>query len=329
MQGEARLEAYGNARGALEQISREMTPAVTDTRMQYVIMDSKAIRDIDPNGEAGKAAPNSQSPLWMAPLGKDGELHVVSYYLHRDAAAGIYRLKRLYIEPFSADPDKADREVRNPYYPQMHVIKGNGSGRGLSDSHSSQGGFTSSKLIKTAAGHAEWFTKHWDGDAFDETSALNQDEVVSTVADNVVAFWVQAYDLLGNPVPWMSESNRPPNWTAYEKHMQYNSAAYMTMATTEPLTSGGDTTLYLAEFQQALKANRVPAAVKIALVTVDKTVIARGYTIPEQQPLNAAIKTNNALDIEAAVHQYQADLNAEGIHGARTFSIEVKILNGA
>lgn len=291
-EGQSRTETFQSARTSLEIVTREITPAVVDTRMQFVV----APGDILTTAGAKNVAPNSPTVLWMAPLGDDGSLCCVGYYLYRDDARQFYRLKRLFIPaPKNAKP--------SPYFPQM--VNAN-------DPQNSD--------LRTSSINADWFTRTWDGNAFDEESPANDQVVVSAAADGIVAFWTQCLDVLGNPVPLVSKSPIHPSSTLY-----YNSAAYFQVATSTPFENGRSL-LYLAQTPQSMKANRVPAAVEFTLVTIDSRILARGLPVPQQVNVYDA---NGALDVDASIQAYTALLQKNRIYNARTFSTRAKLVNGS
>ena len=43
---------------------------------------------------------------------------------------------------------------------------------------------------------------------------------ISTAADGVLAFWVQCYDILGNPVPWLSNVENHPKSEMIYNHTE-------------------------------------------------------------------------------------------------------------
>ena len=112
--GESRIETYQSARAALELMTREMTPAVVDTRTQFVVMPVEELE----KGGATNLAPETQVALWMAPLGEQGDLRCVGYYLYRDDMKRFYRLKRIYIK--SAYDDSNDQRV--DYFPLKQAV---------------------------------------------------------------------------------------------------------------------------------------------------------------------------------------------------------------
>ena len=287
VESERRIETYQRARGALELVTRELTPAVIDTRMQFIVLPGELLETA---GAAG-ISPNSPALIWMAPLGESGELRCVGYFLHRDVEKAFYRLKRIYIEPDNTDG----------YFPRLVNF---GDARDLT--------------MRTDPVSARWFLDNWDEDAFNEEDPENDSLVVSTGTDGVVAFWVQCFDLLGNPVPWLSAAPNHP-----QSELIYNSSAYFQMATTVPFAQG-NSTQFLQESANAMKANRLPAAVQISLVTIGDALLAKGRTIPEMESL----LKDGTLDMEGSVEAYLERLRESGIEGAEVFSTKVKLVNG-
>lgn len=296
--GQARTDTFQSARTALELMSRELSSAVVDTRMQFVIGPSTVISTVvkkDNRELAEKIAPEAPVILWMAPLGEDGSLRCVGYYLHHDPAKRFYRLKRIYIAPPPPGNDSS-------YFPRtFNLAKARDS------------------TLRTSPLNAQWFTRTWNADAFDEENPDNEDAVVSSAADGVIAFWVQPIDLLGNPIPSVSRSANHPKTQLF-----YNSAAYFQVATTEPFESGSSFD-YLTETPQSMKGNRIPAAVELTIVTLDGGRIARGVTIPEQPNIYDGRGT---LDLAQSRAEFENLLHANGIHTARVFTTRTRLTNG-
>lgn len=303
---QSRSDVFQSARTSLELVSRELTPAVVDTRMQFVVGPGSILADAGAKNVVQKAP----VALWMAPLGDDGSLRCVGYYLYRDAARGFYRLKRIYIAP-----TLADGKTISPYFPKM-----------LNPSNPRD------TEVQTSAEHEKWFTRHWDEVAFDEEDKNNNQAVVSSAADGVVAFWVQCLDVLNNPiVPLSSKSTASYANKHPESVLHYNSAAYFQVATTSAFENG-TSFQYLAKTDQSMKANRVPAAIDLTVVIIDNATITRGFPVPEQtDDCNVAVKSGTfkgALDVEASVKKYSDKLIENKIYNARTFTTRVKLVNG-
>jgi type II secretory pathway pseudopilin PulG len=296
-EGQSRTETFQSARTALEIVSREITPAVVDTRMQFVL----APGDLLSRAGAKNVAPNSSALLWMAPLGEEGSLNCVGYYLYRDDARQFYRLKRIFIpSPTDAKP--------SPYFPQM-VNASN----------------PQDTALRTSSVNADWFTRKWDAEAFDEENPANNQAVVSSAADGVVAMWVQCLDVLGKPIPLVSKSSVHPT-----SELFYNSAAFFQVATSTAFENGRSL-LYLAQTSQSMKANRVPAAIDLTLITVDRRTLARGLKIPEMpdQTDPNYLDANGAINVDALVLEYKNRLRNNRIYNARTFSTRAKLVNGS
>lgn len=291
-EGQSRTETFQSARTALEILTREITPAVVDTRMQFVV----APGDILARAGAKNVAPESPALLWMAPLGDEGSLSCVGYYLYRDDVRQFYRLKRLFI------PAPTNTKA-SPYFPRM--ISANNP---------------RDPELRTSPVNADWFTRSWDANAFDEENAANSQGVVSSAADGIIAFWVQPLDVLGHPVPLVAKSSVHPSSELY-----YNSAAYFQVATSTPFESGRSL-LYLAQTPQSMKANRVPAAIDFTLVMVDSRVLTRRLPIPQQTNVYDAA---GALDVDASVQAFTSLLQKKRIFNARTFSTRAKLVNGS
>lgn len=293
MDSKRRVESHQRARGALELLTRELTPAVVDTRMQLVVLPGRLLADVG----APHVAPESPALLWMAPLGADGEIRCIGYYLFRDDERQFYRFKRIFIQP-----RKHNSTQQNARFPRLVNYDDT---RDLS--------------MRTNPITAEWFLSRWDEDAFDEASLHSDPPIVSTAADGVIALWLQCHDLLGNPVPLLSNSSNHPR-----SELHYNSAAYFQMATTEPFDDGAST-VYLAWTPQVMKANRVPSAISVTLITIDSDVVIEGHEIPE---IENFYSDDGSLDMEASVRTFLDKLAANGIRGAEVFSTKVKLVNG-
>lgn len=297
-EGTNRTDTFQSARTALELMARELSPAVVDTRMQFVIGPNTIVSNVVRKSNAtlaDKFAPESPVLLWMAPLGENGSLRCIGYYLHRDEARKFYRLKRIIIAPPQL-PEKP-----SPYFPRMVSTA---SARDTT--------------LRTSPVNATWFTRTWDAAAFDDEDPENTSAVVSSAADGVIALWAQPIDLLGNPVPQLSKAKNHP-----KSPLDYNSAAYFQVATTTPFEGGS--LVYLAETGQSMKANRVPAAVDLTLVTIDSTVLQRGLGIPEQINVQTS---GGVLDVAASVKAFEEKLRTNNIHTARVFTTRAQLANG-
>lgn len=285
---EQRVEAIDRARATLELLTRELTPAVVDTRMQFVVFPAEELRD------AGAATATEKSPVlvWLAPLGANGDLRLVGYYLDHNRDEERYRLKRMFIRP----------DNTNDYFPTLFSLE---NARDLSN--------------RTDPISADWFLENWDQDAFDDIDASNDRDVVSSVADGVLGFWVQCYDTLGNPIPWLSESNNHP-----ASDMMYNSASYFHMANTLPFDDG-TSFAYLQETPQVMKAHRLPATIEIAIYTVGNDAISRLTEIPQMEQV---LDATGSLDLEASINALKEELEEMGVREGELLTTRVKLSNG-
>lgn len=289
-EGQNHTDTFQTARTSLEIVSRELAPAVVDTRMQFVVAPASILTD---RGATDVVA-SSNTLLWMAPLAEKGALACVGYYLARDEEQHFYRLKRIYI---TAD----EQQKSHVYFPQM---TNEANARDIS--------------LRTSAVDAKWFTRGWNEAAFDEEDPNNDQVFVSTAADGVIGFWVRCVDLMGQTIPLLSEAEHHP-----KSDLLFNSAAYFNM-TTSSVLAGGDSFIYLAKTAQSMKANRLPAAIEVTLMVIDRSALARGQRIPSPPYL---IK-DRVPDVEGSLELYQQELSKAGIHTARTFSTRVKLHNG-
>ncbi len=289
VESERTIQSNQRARASLELFTREITPAVVDTRMQFIVAPGKNLEKVG----AQNIALNSPAVLWMAPLGKGGELRCIGYYLYRNEKNNHYRLKRIYIR----------KDNENGYFPKLIDLV---NARNLD--------------IRTDPVSSGWFIYNWDSQAFDDTSTYNQKVIVSTVADGVIAFWVQCLDLLGNPIPLVSESQYHPH-----SDLLFNSAAYFHMATSTPFDNG-DSFVFLAKTPFVMKAHRLPAEMEISIITVGDVVLKRGLSMPQMENV---LRKNGSLDIEGSVKLHIKKLEESGITEVEVYTTRVKLTNGA
>lgn len=244
---EGKVRADERGRAVLELMTREVTPAVIDTRMQFAILPAEKLADRG----ALDIAPNSPAMLWLAPLGPAGELRCVGYYLTANEEERRYRIKRIYIKPDNTT-----------YFPTLINFE-------------SVQDITS----RTSPVNADWFLKTWDEAAFDDLTGNNPDNIVSTVAGGVVAMWIRPLDALQNPIPSLDASEIHP-----ASDLFFNSASYFYMADGQYFDDG-TSFRYLKENRLSLKANRLPTALDIAIVMLDDEEIDLGGAIPAQETI--------------------------------------------
>ena len=286
---QSRTDSFQSARTALEIMSRELAPAVVNTQMQFVVAPGTVLT----NAGALNVVPSAPAVLWMAPLGSEGQLCCVGYYLYSDPTHTFYRLKRIFVAPSTSIG------AVSPYFPRMTNPTS-----------------PRNAALEPSPDNANWFTNNWTKETFDEEDPTDTTTVVSTAADGVIAFWVQCLDLLGNPIP-----APPAPTTAAGVQLIYNSATYFEMATTTPFDTGLGF-VYLSRSPQALKGNRTPAAINLTVVVLDALSLARNPTVP---PQGASVDGGGPLDLQA----YQTALQANKIYNAKAFTTRVRFFNGS
>ncbi len=288
IEGERKIQGNQRARAALELLSREVTPAVVDTRMQFVIGPGS-----DLGGSGAQFVPeDSPYALWMAPIGKNGELRCCGFFLSRNTETEKYRLKRIFVE--SENP--------HGYFPNVF-----------------EAGADKSTKFRTSPTDSDWFIKNWDQQALNENYSEGERSVVSTVADGVIALWIQGFDILGNPIPHLSKSKNHPN-----SDLHFNSAAFFHMATSVPFDDG-ESFVYLAETDFTMKAHRLPAELEITIVTVGDAATARFAEIP---PPENIFRDNGSMDVEKSLNQFLQALEQAEIPYPETYSVRTKLVNG-
>ena len=288
-QAESRLQGHQEGRAALDFLARELAPAVVDTRMQFVVMPAAMLADAG----AANVTPDTPALLWMAPLGGRGDLRCVGYYLTRDDDRRRYELKRLFIAP----------DHPGGYFPRM-INPAN----------------PRDPTLRTDPVSARWFLQNWDATAFDDDDPGNELAVTASAADRVIGFWVACIDRLGAPIPWLSHDANHPSTS-----LQFNSAAYFHLATESPFQNGTGIAYLTDSDQQAMKANLLPAAIEVALVTVDQQVLELGLEIPAPVTVLDAL---NRPDLEASLAAFETQLLANNIRTARVFRTRIELING-
>ena len=288
LNSEKKVQAFEGGRAALELVTRELTPAVVDTRMQFVIVPGEHLTEKG----AIHVAPNSPAMLWMAPLGTGGDLRSVGYYLTANPETKRYQLKRIYIRDDNPDG----------YFPRLVNLD---DARDLT--------------MRTDALSGKWFLENWDMDTFDDLSEDNDKVVVSTVSNRVIAFWIQPLDLLGNPIPWVANSPNHPS-----ADLIYNSAAYFHMADGKNFDDGSSF-VYLAKRPLVMKAHRLPPEIELAIVMVGDVVLNREVEIPEMENV---FNEDGSLNLRSSLDAYLELLKQRGIRDAESFTTRVKLTNG-
>lgn len=145
--------------------------------------------------------------------------------------------------------------------------------------------------------------------------------VSTTVASNILAFWIRCFDGNGELIPWLSSP--PPSGGS---PLHYNSAAHFQPATVGQLGSFKYTATSTA------RAHALPASVEITLVTMDERARKRDPIIPGM-PHDAGDTNspfvNGPADVPDAVDYFARKLVTNRINSARTFSARVVLTNAS
>jgi prepilin-type N-terminal cleavage/methylation domain-containing protein len=137
--------------------------------------------------------------------------------------------------------------------------------------------------------------------------------------DNVVAFYVVCLDHRQRPIPWLGASN------SALAPLKFDSAAAFVMG-----TGTGSAFTYLQAPSSnipALPAHRLPASLRISILTMDKTAAKRGIILPAPPALEYA--PDRDFDLEA-IRQYQLKLAGElHLPGVQLFTLNIHLNQGA
>lgn len=327
MNHEQRTSNAQGGRAAIELLGRELAPALVDTRMQFAVIQGTHLADFG----CTDLAPNAPAIFWMAPLGPNGSLRMVGYYLTRPDANGVggFRLKRAYASPVIENLADPTAPSRHRYFPRVSTDALN----------------SYDVLGPPKACDVEWLLGQLDANAFNDDDPTNDWAITSTTVDNVVALWIQPIDLSGRPIPWLSESGNHPvgsgtppfNQLGTEKsQIIFNSASFFLQNVSADPTATDSFIYKGGTFNPPgshLRANQVPAAVEVTLVLIDERVIARldamDLAVPQQtNVLVNAGSGEQVLDLNASLAAFNTALHNANIESARRFTTRIEMLNG-
>jgi hypothetical protein len=130
----------------------------------------------------------------------------------------------------------------------------------------------------------------------------------SVVSQGVLAFWVRCFDRNGDLIPWI-----PPG--AGAAPLKFNSAAHF-----QPAIAGQGASFKYTSAATA-RANLLPSAVELTIVTLDPQTFRRNPIIPAQ---NAQSAPDDLASVTALFNQQLINSN---IKTARTFTARVKLTN--
>ena len=294
--GEQRVETYQNGRAILDQIARDLAPALTSPALQTVQnVDTAALLA----GSNTVQVANSDNLFWQAPgtVNAYGNVRELGYLLVKTTGTPVdYQLKRFCVAP--------DTRYPTPYPPLAAATRA----------------FQIYDLPFNAV-TAPWLTN---------LTAANFQSSLTTLSQGVLGLWVRLLDRNGDPVPWLKDS---PFYSAADP-MRFNSAAAFTAATlgaansfqyTESTDSTGAAVIAAKTTTVAVNAaNRLPTSAELTIVTLDLRSLQRpGVTIPDP-PASAS-----PTDVPADINTYLGTLTGgQRLAGAQMFCRVVRLQNG-
>jgi prepilin-type N-terminal cleavage/methylation domain-containing protein len=139
------------------------------------------------------------------------------------------------------------------------------------------------------------------------TNFITKANLSTTVSSGVLAFWARCLDRNGDSIPWLATA--PP---------RFNSAAHFQPAI--PGQTGAGSFKYTNAASTA-RANLLPSAIELVVVTLDPQTFKRNPSIP-------AVPAESGPDNLTAVRDsFNQQLLLSNIKTARTFSTRVNLVN--
>jgi prepilin-type N-terminal cleavage/methylation domain-containing protein len=132
----------------------------------------------------------------------------------------------------------------------------------------------------------------------------------NTVASGVIAFWVRCYDRNDDLIPWLSAN------VGAAAPLKFNSAAHF-----QPAIAGTSSSFKYTSATNTVRANLLPVAVELTLVTVDAQTFKRNPTIPAQTA------QSGPSDLPVVSASFSQQLISNKITSARMFSTRVNLMN--
>ena len=294
--GEQRVETYQNGRAILDQIARDLAPALTSPSLQTV--QNADVTALLAGSNTVQAA-NSDNLFWQAPgtVNTYGNIRELGYVLVKTTGTPLdYQLKRFCVAPDTRYPTPYPLPAAGTRAFQIYDLPFN-------------------------AVTAPWLTN---------LTAANFQSSLTTLSQGVLGLWVRFLDRNGDPVPWLKDN---PFYSAGDP-MKFNSAAAFTAATpgtansfqytestdtTGAAVSGAGTTTFAVN-----AANRLPTSAELTIVTLDLHSLQRpGVTIPDP-PASAS-----PADVPPDINTYLGTLvGGQRLTGAQMFCRVVRLQNG-
>ena len=294
--GEQRVETYQNGRAILDQMARDLAPALTSPSLQTV--QNADVTALLADSDTVQVA-NSDNLFWQAPgaVNPYGNVCEVGYVLVKTTGTPVdYQLKRFCVAPNTRYP--------TPYPPP-------------------DPGTRTFQIYDTPfnAVTVPWLTN---------LTAANLQSSLTTLSQGVLALWVRFLDRNGDPVPWLKDN---PFYSAADP-MKFNSAAAFAAATPgasnsfqymESTDSTGHAVPAASSATFAVNAaNRLPTSAEITIVTLDLRSLQRpGVTIPDPPA------PDSPTDVPADINTYMGTLTTgQKLTGAQMFCRVVRLQNG-
>lgn len=294
--GEQRVEAYQNGRAILDQMARDLAPALTSPSLQTV--QNVATTALLAGSNTVQVA-NSDNLFWQAPgtVNTYGNVRELGYVLVKTTGAPVdYQLKRFCVAP--------DTRYPTPYPPPS-------------------AGTRTFQIYDTPfnAVTVPWLTN---------MTAANFQSSLTTLSQGVLALWVRFLDRNGDPVPWLKAS---PYYSAADP-MKFDSAAAFDAAIPgtansfqymEPTDTTGTAVLAAMPTTFAVNAaNRLPTSAELTVVTLDLRSLQRpGVAIPDPPA------SDSPSDVPSDINTYMSMLvGGQRLTGAQMFCRVVRLQNG-
>jgi prepilin-type N-terminal cleavage/methylation domain-containing protein len=130
------------------------------------------------------------------------------------------------------------------------------------------------------------------------------------LSSGVLAFWVRCFDGNGDLIPWLSSN------VGGVGPLKFNSAAHF-----QPAIPGQKSSFNYTNASTTARANLLPAAVELTIVTLDPQTFRRNPQIPAQSAQSVPDDLSSVRD------SFNQQLVSNNIKNAHTFSVRVKLAN--
>jgi prepilin-type N-terminal cleavage/methylation domain-containing protein len=141
------------------------------------------------------------------------------------------------------------------------------------------------------------------------TNFVTNQNLSTTVASGVLAFWARCLDRNGDPIPWLS------NFAGSGGGGRFNSAARFQPAL------AGQASSFKYTSSSTNRANLLPTFVELAIVTLDPQSFARNPSIPTLPA------QTNETDLPNVRDTFNQQLINNNVKTARTFATRVRLVN--